>query len=66
MAGSNLETLRYTNFDKLNKSLRPDYYELFQSLGRVKDGVETVVNIRKDLLNLLEDKSERFGFYFKF
>ena len=45
-------------FEKLNKNLKPEYYELFHSLGRVKDGVQTLVKMRQDLLNLLEEKSK--------
>ena len=44
----------HINFEKLNKNLKPEYFELFQSLGRVKDGVQTLVKMREDLLNLLE------------
>lgn len=48
------------NYDRLNNTLRPQYYSLFQNLGRVKDGVHTLVKIRHDLLTVLEDKSNLF------
>jgi len=51
------------NYEKLNKSLKPEYFELFQSLGRVKDGVQTLVKMRENLLNLLEEKSKIFLHY---
>ena len=52
----------HNNFEKLNKNLKPEYFELFQSLGRVKDGVQTLVKMREDLLNLLEkSKTLKYG-----
>ena len=50
------------SYEKLNKNIKPEYYELFQSLGRVKDGVQTIVTMRQDLLSLLEEKSKLFVF----
>lgn len=54
------KNFRKVNYEKLMSSLKPEYYGLFQNLGRVKDGVHVVVKIRQDLLNLLETKSIYF------
>lgn len=48
---------KYANFEKLNQNLKPEYYSLFQNLGRVKNGVSTLVKIRQDLLDMLEKKN---------
>ena len=52
------KNFKYANFERLNNNLKPDYYNLFTSLSRVNDGVETLVQLRENLLNILEDKSE--------
>ena len=54
------------NFEKLSNLLKPDYYKLFSNLARVKDGVKTLVNIRADILDILESKSSFIAFYFFF
>lgn len=41
----------------MNSALKPEYYSLFQNLARVKDGVNTLVKLREDLLKILEKKS---------
>lgn len=46
------------HYEKLSKNIKPEYFDLFQSLGRVKDGVQTMVKMRQDLLNLLDEKSK--------
>jgi hypothetical protein len=56
------KNLNQIAYDKLNNNLKPEYYNLFQSLGRVKDGVQTLVKIREDILSLLEPKSIFFEF----
>jgi hypothetical protein len=52
------KNLKQSNYDKLSGMVRPQYYQLFQNLGRVKDGVHTLVKIRHDLLTMLEEKSK--------
>ena len=52
------QNFKQINFDKLNTNLRPEYYNLFQSLSRVNDGVRTLVNMRNDVLQVLESKSQ--------
>ncbi|CAF0907496.1 unnamed protein product [Brachionus calyciflorus] len=50
------KNFRQINYDKLNATLRPEYNNLFQNLARVKDGVSTLVKLRADLLEVLEQK----------
>jgi hypothetical protein len=52
------KNFKSSNFDKLNMNLTPGYYNFFTQLGRVKDGVQTVVKIRENLLTSLEHKSK--------
>lgn len=52
------QSFKQINFDKLNTKLKPEYYNLFQSLGRVNDGVKTLVSLRNDVLQILESKSQ--------
>lgn len=52
------QNFKQINFDKLNTKLKPEYYNLFQSLGRVNDGVKTLVSMRNDVLQILESKSQ--------
>jgi hypothetical protein len=51
------KNFKSTNYEKLNASLRPSYYNFFISLSRVHDGVETMVKMRANLLTMLEQKS---------
>lgn len=52
------QNFKQINYEKLNASLRPEYYTLFQNLARVKNGVSTLVKLREDLLHMLEQKSK--------
>ncbi|RNA10854.1 malonyl- mitochondrial [Brachionus plicatilis] len=52
------KNFRLGNYDKLSTSIRPEYYNLFQNLARVKEGVSTLVKLRADLLKILEQKYE--------
>ncbi len=58
MAHKNDNQLKHLSFEKLNETLKPEYYSLFQNLGRVRDGVKTIIKIREDVLDLLQIKSE--------
>lgn len=60
------KNFKQINFEKLNSALKPEYYHLFQNLGRVKDGVQTLVKVRQDLLKLLEEKSTFFDIFSKY
>ena len=57
MLANKNEQLKQINYEKLTASLRPEYYYLFQHLGRVADGVKTLVRIREDVLAMLHEKS---------
>jgi hypothetical protein len=48
---------KHLNYEKLAARLRPEYYSLFQNLGRVTDGVKTLVKMREEVLNMLQDSS---------
>ena len=59
------------NHDKISALLKPDYYVLFKSLARVKNGVQTVVKLREDLLEIMETSKQQKKptskrIYFKF
>ena len=52
------QNFKQSHFERLKKNLRPEYSVLFQNLGRVGNGVRTLVKMRQDLLGLLEEKSK--------
>lgn len=58
------KNFRLGNYDKLSTSIRPEYYNLFQNLARVKEGVSTLVKLRADLLQILEQKCRLLIFLF--
>ncbi len=48
---------KHLNYEKLAARLRPEYYSFFQNLGRVTDGVKTVVKIRENVLSVLQENN---------
>ena len=48
-------SLNHIHYDKLMQQLRPDYYIFFKSLARVPDGVQTIMKLRQDLLDVIEN-----------
>ena len=61
-----VRNFKNSNFEKINIALKPDYYNLFMSLSRVKDGVQTMVKMRETLLNTLEEKSMLYKIFMIF